>query len=232
MFYVVFIMVMIASMAAVGLGVGFGSSNTSSAPVLTDEELPDATPFVQTYSEPANTIDGTKPHVAVIHTSIGGEDGTIEIELATDAPSAVNSFAFLAGKGFYDGNAFFWVDDYFAQAGDPTCNVDHGSICTGVGGPGYTLPREDNDATHGQWAVVALDLGADGDNLHGSQFRILRRDDSRLDGSETVFGVVTSGQEILASLGSFLPCSVANSDACSEDLSSALVIETIEVRPA
>ena len=102
MFYVVFIMVMIASMAAVGLGVGFGSSNTRGIENFTDEELPDATPFVQTYSEPANTIDGTKPHVAMITTS----EGMIEIELATDAPSAVNSFAFLAGKGFYDGSTF------------------------------------------------------------------------------------------------------------------------------
>jgi cyclophilin family peptidyl-prolyl cis-trans isomerase len=183
---------------------------------------------VQTYSEPAQTIDGTKPHVAMIETSMG----MIEVELATDAPSVVNSFAFLAGKGFYDGTAFFWVDDYFAQAGDPTCNLDEDAICSGVGGPGYTLPREDNGATHEQWAVVALDLGAGEESVHGSQFRILRQDDTRLDGSETVFGTVTGGQEILTSLGSFLPCSVADSNTCAEDLSSALVIEKIEVRPA
>ena len=228
MFYVFFIIVMIASMAAVGL-VGFGGSNTSGVEEFTDDELPDATPFVQTYSEPANTIDGTKPHVALITTS----EGMIEIELATDAPSAVNSFAFMSGKGFYDGNAFFWVDDYFAQAGDPTCNVDEGSICSGLGSPGYTLPREDNGATHGQWAVVAIDLGTDGESVHGSQFRILRQDDSRLDGSQTVFGTVTNveGQEILASLGP-LQCSDDDGDACAEDTSSVLVIKTIEVRPA
>lgn len=230
MFYVFFIIVMIASMAAVGL-VGFGSSSSNTGPEqFTDEELPDPTPFVQTYSEPAQTIDGTKPHVAMIETSMG----TIEVDLSTDAPSAVNSFAFLAGKGFYDGTAFFWVDDYFAQAGDPTCNLDEEAICSGVGGPGYTLPREDSDATHEQWAIVALDLGAGGDNVHGSQFRILRQDDTRLDGSDTVFGTVTNagGQEILESLGSFLPCSVSDSNNCAEDLSSALVIEAIEIRPA
>ncbi|MFQ5472403.1 MAG: peptidylprolyl isomerase [Dehalococcoidia bacterium] len=229
MFYIAFMMVMIASMAAVGLGVGFGSGTSrTGVEELTDEELPEPTPFVQTYSEPALTIDATKPHLAMIETN----KGTIEVELATDAPTAVNSFAFLAGKGFYDGTTFFWVDDYFIQAGDPTCNLDEEAVCSGVGGPGYTLPVEHNDGRHEQWAVVAVDLGTGGDDVHGSQFRILRQSDSRLDGAETVFGTVIGGREILESLDPFVPCSVADSDSCAEDLSSALVIETIEVLPA
>ncbi|MCH8815042.1 MAG: peptidylprolyl isomerase [Chloroflexi bacterium] len=227
MFYVFFIIVMIASMAAVGL-VGFSGSTNTPAPVFSDEDLPEPTPFVLTYPAPAQTIDGTQPHVATIETNMG----TIEVELATDAPNAVNSFAFLAGKGFYDGTAFFFVNDYFAQAGDPTCNLAEDAICSGVGGPGYILPREDSAGAHEQWAIVAPALGASGDDVHGSQFRVLYQDDLRLDGSETVFGTVTSGQEILESLGSFLPCSVAGGDGCVDDLSSALVIETIEVRPA
>ncbi len=231
MFYVAFIMIMIASMAAVGLGVGFGGSSGRGGVAVdefTDEELPEPTPFVQTFSGPAQTIDGTVPHVATIETNMG----TIEFELATDAPDAVNNFAFLAGKGFYDGTTFFYVDDYFAQAGDPTCNLGEDAVCSGVGGPGYTLPVEDSGATHAQWAVVAPTITGRSGDVHGSQFRVLRRDDGRLDGRETVFGTVTTGREILESLDTLRPCSVVDSDGCSEDMGLALVIESVEVRPA
>jgi hypothetical protein len=138
-------------MASVGLGVGFGGSNSNSGvPVVNDGDLPDPTPFVQTFDGPAQTIDGSVAHVAMIETN----QGTIEIELAEDAPATVNNFAFLAGKGFYDGTAFFYVDDYFAQAGDPTCNLDEDAVCSGVGGPGYSLAREESGESHTQWAVV------------------------------------------------------------------------------
>lgn len=222
---------MIASMGAVGLGVGLGSgSTTSGVPIPDEQDLPSATPFVETFEGPAATIDGTQPHVATIETS----EGTIEIELVTDAPTAVNSFAFLAGKGFYNGTKFFWVDhDYFAQAGDPTCDTDEESVCSGVGGPGYTLPREDSSTGHEQWAVVAPAINAGGeDAVHGSQFRILYTADERLDGSETVFGHVTSGQEILESLQEIVPCTVAEGEGCTDDTSGALVIESVEVHPA
>lgn len=220
---------MIASMAAVGL-VGFGSTSSSGVPIPDEQDLPSATPFVQTYDAPAATIDGTQPHIATIETN----QGTIEIELVTDAPAAVNSFAFLAGKGFYNGTTFFWVDhEYFAQAGDPTCNVDEAAICSGVGGPGYTLPLEESSAGHDQWAVVAPAINVGGEPaVHGSQFRILYAGDERLDGSETVFGHITSGQEILEALPQMVPCTVVTSETCTEEMSGALVIESVEVRPA
>ena len=227
MFYVVFIMIMIASMAAVGLGVGFGGPNQHTGVTeFTDDEVPEPTPFVATFEAPLPTIDGSVPYVAMIETNMG----PIEIELDTGAPEAVNNFAFLAGKGYYDGTTFFYVDDYFAQAGDPTCNLEEDAVCSGVGGPGYTLAVEDSGATHAQWSVVAI---ADRTGIvHGSQFRVLYLPDSRLDGSETVFGTVTEGRDILEGLDAFEPCSVVSSETCSEDLSPALVIESIEVRPA
>jgi cyclophilin family peptidyl-prolyl cis-trans isomerase len=220
---------MIASMAAVGL-VGFGSSSSTGVDPPDEVELPSATPFVKTYDGAAQTIDGTQPHVATIETN----KGSIEVELATDAPLAVNSFAFLAGKGFYNGTTFFYVDhDYFAQAGDPTCSTDEDAVCSGIGGPGYTLPVEESSATHDQWAVVAPAVGAGEEAaVHGSQFRILYQADERLNGTETVFGKVVSGQEILESEPSLIPCSVVDDSGCTEDMSSALVIESVTVRPA
>jgi peptidyl-prolyl cis-trans isomerase B (cyclophilin B) len=220
---------MIASLGAVGL-VGSGSSSGDPVPIPDDGDLPSPTPFVQTYSGPSPTIDGTKPYVAVVETN----QGPIEIELVTDAPTTVNSFAFLAGKGFYNGTTFFYVDHgYFAQAGDPTCKAEGESVCGGVGSPGYTLPMEESSESHVKWAVVAPAVtGGTEATIHGSQFRILYQDDPRLDGTETVFGMVSSGQEILEGLTDLVPCTVVDQAGCSQDMSGALVIESVQVTPA
>ncbi|MBI2913022.1 MAG: peptidylprolyl isomerase [Chloroflexi bacterium] len=222
---------MIASLAAVGLG-SFGGSSSSTLPPLVDESpAASATPAGLSFPDgPALTGDWTQPHKAIIKTN----KGDIEIALATDAPQAVNSFAYLAGKSFYNGTFFFYVDhDFVAQAGDPTCRADAENVCSGAGGPGYTLPVEQTQEGHEQWAVVAP-ATAEGQSVHGSQFRILLQTDTRLDGKETVFGKVVKGQEILEGLPNFTPCSVAQTSGCvaTPDPSAALVIEEVEILPA
>jgi len=230
--YISFIIIMIASMGAVGFAGSTGGS--SNAPPAESKTSPEPTGInADSFPEgPAPVIDGTKPHVAVISTN----KGEIEIELATDAPGAVNSFAFLVGNGFYNGTAIFYVNhDYFAQGGDPKCAPDEDALCTGTGGPGYTLPIEKGALGHDEWVIVAPATG-DGQNVHGSQFRILYKGDPRLDGTETVFGHITdpASQEILASLDPFELCSIVDSGSCQEgqDFANALVIEKVVVRPA
>lgn len=224
---------MIASIAAVGLGPGLGTSSGNRG-VPVEEGSPEAavTPTgLKSFPDgPALTIDATKPHKATIKTN----KGTIEIALNTDAPEAVNSFAFLAGHRFYNGTVFFYVnEDFVAQAGDPTCDIEGKNLCTGVGSPGYSLPVEQTKANHEQWAVVAPAV-IEGQEVHGSQFRILLNPDPRLDGKETVFGKVTAGQNILESLSNFVPCSVQDTAGCQPKLddTSALVIEAVVVEPA
>ena len=135
-FYLFFIIVMIASMAAVGLGSGLGSSNNNAVDVVENDETPVPTPATQTFPNgPAPIIDATQPHTAILTTA----EGEIEIALVQDAPNTVNSFAFLAAKGFYDGTVIFFKDEFFAQGGDPTCVAEGDFVCTGLGGPGYTL---------------------------------------------------------------------------------------------
>lgn len=224
-----FIVIMIASMAAVGLG--SGSTNRGKPPDFEDPSVTEATPNAAlTFDAPAPTIDGTQPHIATIKT----DKGDIKIALSTDAPETVNSFAFLAGNGFYDGTAFFYVDQGFvAQAGDPGCRPDGENVCSGVGGPGYSLKLDaDTELKHEQWAVVAPTLGEGGEDVHGSQFRILFKDDARLDGQGTVFGEVVEGQEILEGLSDLAPCEAVTSDACNANLDSALVIRDVIVAPA
>jgi len=223
-----FIVVMIASIAAVGLAPG-GGGNRQTVDV-DDPSVTEPTPNAAlTFGAPAPTIDGTQPYIATIKT----DEGDIKIQLVTDAPETVNSFAFLAGNGFYDGTAFFYVDRGFvAQAGDPGCRPDGENVCSGVGGPGYSLKLDGDTALkHEQWAVVAPTLGEGGEDVHGSQFRILFQDDPRLNGQGTVFGKVVEGQEILEGLSDLAPCEVVTSDACDDNLDSALVIRDVVVEP-
>lgn len=56
--------------------------------------------------------------IAVFHTSMG--DVTVRF-FPEEAPKAVENFVTLASQGYYDGIEFFRViDDFMAQAGDPT----------------------------------------------------------------------------------------------------------------
>ena len=114
--------------------------------------------------------------------------GTIELELFDDdAPKTVGNFKKLAGDGFYDGVIFHRViPDFMIQGGDPTG--------TGTGGPGYTFEDEPN-----RHKVVrgALAMANAGPNTNGSQFFIVTAEACPwLDGKHTVFGRVTSGQDV------------------------------------
>lgn len=217
---------MIAGIAAVGFAPS--SRSRGDVPDLEDDVVAEETPSALTFDAPARTIDGTEAYTATIKT----DKGDIKIDLVTDAPETVNSFAFLAGSGFYNGTTFFYVDpDNWTQAGDPNCKASSETICSGTGGPGYSLKLEETQQGHDQWAVVAPTLGQGGEDIHGSQFRILLQADHRLDGEETVFGTVVGGRDILEGLKALAPCEVVSSENCDQDISSALVIEEIIVEP-
>ena len=217
---------MIASMAAVGLGTLSSSGKTTPPPVDVEPSgSPEAENAMNWPDGPAATIDGTKQYVA----TLGTNKGQIKIQLSTDTPKTVNSFAFLAGNGFYNDNEFFFVSKKLgAVAGDPTCKADGSQVCSGLGGPGYTLDLENQSQPHEQWSVVAPYVSEGEARMHGSQFRILYGADSRLDGKETVFGKVVQGQDILQSL--------ADTDCVGTDASkcagSTLVIQDVSVAPA
>ena len=122
---------------------------------------------------------------ATLHTS----EGPIEIELfPDDAPKTVANFTKLAGEGFYDGLVFHRViPDFMIQGGCPEG--------TGTGGPGYKFEDEFNDHK-----VVrgALAMANSGPNTNGSQFFIVTADATPwLDGKHTVFGQVTTGQDVV-----------------------------------
>jgi cyclophilin family peptidyl-prolyl cis-trans isomerase len=122
---------------------------------------------------------------AVLTTS----EGAIELELfPDDAPRTVESFTALVGEGFYDGLTFHRViPGFMIQAGCPRGD--------GTGGPGYTFEDEPNDHRVERGALAMANAGPD---TNGSQFFIVTADACPwLDGKHTVFGRVTSGQDVV-----------------------------------
>jgi cyclophilin family peptidyl-prolyl cis-trans isomerase len=115
--------------------------------------------------------------------------GDISLSLDADsAPVTVNSFVFLAERGYFDGIALHRVVPGFViQIGDPTA--------TGAGFPGYRIPDELPPAgfLYTRGTVAMANAGPD---TGGSQF-FLVLEDINLPPSYTVFGQTTSGFETM-----------------------------------
>jgi peptidyl-prolyl cis-trans isomerase B (cyclophilin B) len=135
---------------------------------------------------PEMTIDLAKKYTATIETT----RGTIVCDLfAADAPMTVNNFVFLARDGYYDGLSFHRViADFMVQGGDPT-----GS---GAGGPGYKF-RDECVGNPNKHQIGSLSMANAGPNTNGSQFFITHIATDWLNGKHTVFGQVTTGQDVV-----------------------------------
>jgi cyclophilin family peptidyl-prolyl cis-trans isomerase len=121
---------------------------------------------------------------ATIHTS----EGPMSFELfPDDAPKTVENFTKLAREGFYDGLTFHRViPDFMIQAGCPRGD--------GSGGPGYQFEDEFNDHAVERGALAMANAGP---NTNGSQFFVVTTEAAPwLDGKHTVFGKITSGQDV------------------------------------
>ena len=135
---------------------------------------------------PELLIDTTSNYFANVKMANGGE---FKIALYADkAPITVNSFVFLACKGFFNGITYHRVlDGFMAQGGDPT-----GS---GMGGPGYEFVNEDSDLTFDKAGVLAMANA--GRDTNGSQFFITFAPADFLNGGYTIFGQVVSGMDVV-----------------------------------
>lgn len=129
-------------------------------------------------------------HTVTIETN----HGTITAEIFSDAaPKTAGNFIDLVNKGYYDGIIFHRViEGFMLQGGDPTG--------TGTGGPGYTIPDEFGEGlAHTEPGVFSM--ANSGPNSGGSQFFITLAATPWLDGKHAIFGKVTSGMDIVQSIG-------------------------------
>lgn len=110
------------------------------------------------------------------------------------APNTVNNFISLVNKGFYDGLIFHRViQGFMIQGGCPNGN--------GMGGPGYTIKGEfsqngfANDLKHTE-GVLSMARAMHPDSA-GSQFFIMHKTSSHLDGAYAAFGKITEGMDVV-----------------------------------
>lgn len=135
---------------------------------------------------PSLSIDTSKTYTAMIETSCG----TIAVDLADDTqPQTVNSFVFLARRGFFDGLTFHRiVKGFVVQGGDPKGD--------GGGGPGYSVTEPvPPDTKYAKGAVAMAKTGAEAPGTSGSQFFIASgtQAETALTPDYAVLGRVTSG---------------------------------------
>ena len=136
---------------------------------------------------PQTGVDHTTPYVMTLETN----RGTIKIDLLTSkAPCTVNSFRFLAGKGYFNGTHCHRLTTssgvYVLQCGDP--------FGTGSGGPGYRFADENlSGATYPAGTVAMANAGP---GTNGSQFFLVYKA-TTLPPSYTPFGRVVSGMAVL-----------------------------------
>ena len=143
--------------------------------------------------EPALTIDKSAKYTMKLATTCGD----IDVALKTAAaPHTVNSFGFLAGKGFFDHTKCHRLTTegiYVLQCGDPQG--------TGMGGPGYTIPDEnlkDKSLKGNVYPAGTVAMANTGQkHTGGSQFFLVYQD-SQLPPSYTPFGTISeAGMKVL-----------------------------------
>jgi cyclophilin family peptidyl-prolyl cis-trans isomerase/protein-disulfide isomerase len=165
---------------------------------------------------PPVTVDKAKQYFATLKTT----QGDVVLQLYPDkAPLAVNSFVFLAQKGWYDGVPFHRVIAAFvAQTGDPSG--------TGRGNPGYFFVNEIDPALKFDRAGVVA-MANSGPNSNGSQFFITYSPQPQLNGSYTIFGMVTQGLDVIQKLTPIDPSSATGAALPQPD---QIIKVTIEVK--
>jgi cyclophilin family peptidyl-prolyl cis-trans isomerase len=164
-----------------------GTPDASQTPVAS----PTANPRVFTQADQV-TDPATKTYTATIKTSMGN----IVLQLLADkAPKTVNTFVFLAQKGFYDGLQFHRVvPDFVIQGGDG-----------GSGTPGFNTDEDANDLKNTRGMVSMAKAGAV--TNFTSQFFINLKDNPALDQDSPnqkrfyPWAQVTSGMDVVDAIG-------------------------------
>lgn len=148
------------------------------------------------------------------------DGGVIKLELYPDvAPITVENFTKLAGEGFYDGLIFHRViNGFMIQGGDPEG--------TGMGGSGANIKGEfavngvANNISHVR-GVISM-ARSRSYNSASSQFFIVHKDATYLDGQYAAFGRVIEGMDVVDAIAE------VPTDGSDRPLAEQ-VIETIRV---
>lgn len=166
------------------------------------------------------SAESGKHHVAITVRDYG----TITVELDADAaPITVQNFLDLAGSGFYDGLTFHRImEGFMIQGGDPEG--------TGMGGSDKTIKGEfsangvENPLSHTRGAISMARSSAM--DSASSQFFIVQKDSTFLDGQYACFGYVTNGMEVVDAIAADAQPTDGNGTIPADQLP---VIESVKV---
>ncbi len=163
--------------------------------------------------------------------------GTIKIELYPDqAPETVSNFIALANRGFYDGTSFHRVvKDFMIQAGskngDGTTGAQISDLKDNGANKQYSIKGEflANGVTNtikfeeGTLAMARADytsyssgLTEESYNSGCSQFFIMTKENTNLNGYYTSFGKVTEGMDVVHAIEG-IECTVAEGSEKTEN---------------
>jgi cyclophilin family peptidyl-prolyl cis-trans isomerase len=199
------------------------SASSTTQPVACGATAPaDAKEQPQEFAKPPPmNIDPNKTYTATLDTSCG----TIVIQLLADeAPQTVNSFVFLAGRGYFDGTHFHRIDTNLEiiQGGDPTG--------TGSGGPGYTIPDElTGHESYGPGVVAMANSGQP--NTGGSQFFIVYGPKGHsLDSNATytIFGRMVNGLDVVKRIAK-IPVPDPSAGLVGQQPTKTVYIDTVTI---
>lgn len=147
-------------------------------------DVPRVKPRLEHFRRPPQTIERSDHLLAVIETNCG----RFKIRLdARRSPVIVNSFAYLARSGFYDGLSFYRVaSNFVVQGGDPS-----GS---GFGGPGYHVIEPPPSRVRYRRGTVAMaKSAAEPSGWSGSTFFVVVGYGGTIAPEYGLLGRITSG---------------------------------------
>jgi peptidyl-prolyl cis-trans isomerase B (cyclophilin B) len=188
----VFALAAAAIVAAILISRSGGSDSGSTSSAAGCKQVATPKPKHVSYSAPKQTVKAGEKLTAVVETSCG----SFEIALDTKrAPKTVNSFVFLAEKGFYDGLDFHRVvPEFVIQGGDPLGN--------GTGGPGYSVEEKPPaNLAYTKGVVAMAKSSAEPPGTSSSQFFVVLGADAGLPPEYALVGKVDKGMDVVERIG-------------------------------
>jgi cyclophilin family peptidyl-prolyl cis-trans isomerase len=193
-------LIILAVFALVAIGVvavilisrsGGGSDPATAAGTGGCKEVEQPAPKHVSLKAPKQTVQKGEKLTAVLATSCGTFDIALD---STRAPKTVNSFVYLAKKGFYDDLTFHRIAPGFViQGGDP--------LGTGVGGPGYTVDEKPPaNLSYTKGTVAMAKSSADPPGRSGSQFYVVTAADAGLPPEYALVGKVDKGYGVVTKI--------------------------------
>jgi peptidyl-prolyl cis-trans isomerase B (cyclophilin B) len=200
------------ALVAAACGGGGEDGSTSASLPAGCEQVAKRPPKHRELKRPPRTVTRGERLNATVDTSCGRFD--IRLDTA-GFPRTVNSFVYLARKGFYDDTIFHRIVPHFiVQGGDP--------LQTGRGGPGYTVTeRPPANSTYTLGTVAMAKTPVEPPGRSGSQFFIVTVADAGLPANYAILGKVNSGLDVVKRIGKL-------GDPASGDAGSPL--ETVVIR--